>query len=142
MAVVPYAIPSNTLIHYDCSLTKKELGRKWAALLSRGCRSSAKPCDSTIYFRRERGNAEALDGLFQRVDVHRLGQMRVHAGLLALFHILKEGVCGQRLRPVRTGSCVDSPIKVATLYSSILLKPFQAYFEFLAIICIKNREEI
>ena len=88
------------------------------------------------------GNAEALDGLFQRVDVHGLGQMRVHAGLLALFHILKEGVCGQRLRPVRTGSCVDSPIKVATLYSSIMLKPFQAYFEFLAIICIKNREEI
>ena len=80
------------------------------------------------------GNAEALDGLFQRVDVHGLGQMRVHAGLLALFHILKEGVCGQRLRPVRTGSCVDSPIKVVTLYSSILLKPFQAYFEFLAII--------
>ena len=87
-------------------------------------------------------NAEALDGLFQRVDVHGLGQMRVHAGLLALFHILKEGVCGQRLRPVRTGSCVDSPIKVVTLYSSIMLKPFQAYFEFLAIICIKNREEI
>ena len=80
------------------------------------------------------GNAEALDGLFQRVDVHGLGQMRVNAGLLALFHILKEGVCGQRLRPVRTGSCVDSPIKVVTLYSSILLKPFQAYFEFLAII--------
>ena len=80
------------------------------------------------------GDAEALDGLFQRVDVHGLGQMRVHAGLLALFHILKEGVCGQRLRPVRTGSCVDSPIKVVTLYSSILLKPFQAYFEFLAII--------
>ena len=88
------------------------------------------------------GNAEALDGLFQRVDVHRLGQMLVHAGLLALFHILKEGVCGQRLRPVRTGSCVDSPIKVVTLYSSIMLKPFQAYFEFLAIICIKNREKI
>ena len=43
---------------------------------------------------------------------------------------------------VRTGSCVDSPIKVVTLYSSILLKPFQAYFEFLAIICIENREEI
>ena len=80
------------------------------------------------------GNAEALDGLFQRVDVHGLGQTLVHAGLLALFHILKEGVCGQRLRPVRTGSCVDSPIKVVTLYSSILLKPFQAYFEFLAII--------
>ena len=88
------------------------------------------------------GNAEALDGLFQRSDIHRLGQMLVHAGLLALFHILKEGVCGQRLRPVRTGSCVDSPIKAVTLYSSILLKPFQAYFEFLAIICIKNREEI
>lgn len=88
------------------------------------------------------GNAEALHRLFQRSDIHRLGQMRVHAGLLALFHILKEGVCGQRLRPVRTGSCVDSPIKVATLYSSIMLKPFQAYFEFLAIICIKNREEI
>ena len=80
------------------------------------------------------GDAEALDGLFQRSDVHRLGQMRVHAGLLALFYILKEGVCGQRLRPVRTGSCVDSPIKAVTLYSSILLKPFQAYFEFLAII--------
>lgn len=87
-------------------------------------------------------NAEALHRLFQRVDVHGLGQMRVHAGLIALFHILKEGVCGQRLRPVRTGSCVNSPIKVATLYSSIMLKPFQAYFEFLAIICIKNREEI
>ena len=80
------------------------------------------------------GNAEALDGLFQRVDVHGLGQMRVHAGLLAFFHILKEGVCGQRLRPVRTGSCSDSPIKVVTLYSSIMLKTFQAYFEFLAII--------
>ena len=79
-------------------------------------------------------NAEALYRLFQRSDVHRLGQMRVHAGFLALFHILREGVCGQRLRPVRTGSCVDSPIKVVTLYSSILLKPFQAYFEFLAII--------
>lgn len=88
------------------------------------------------------GNAEALHRLFQRSDIHRLGQMLVHAGLLALFHILKEGVCGQRLRPVRTGSCVDSPIKVVTLYSSIMLKPFQAYFEFLAIICIKNREEI
>ena len=88
------------------------------------------------------GNAEALHRLFQRVDVHGLGQMLVHAGLLALFHILKEGVCGQRLRPVRTGSCVDSPIKAVTLYSSILLKPFQAYFEFLAIICIKNREKI
>lgn len=87
-------------------------------------------------------NAEALHRLFQRSDIHRLGQMRVHAGLLALFHILKEGVCGQRLRPVRTGSCVDSPIKVVTLYSSIMLKPFQAYFEFLAIICIKNREKI
>lgn len=80
------------------------------------------------------GDAEALHRLFQRSDVHRLGQMRVHPGLLALFYILKEGVCGQRLRPVRTGSCVDSPIKVVTLYSSILLKPFQAYFEFLAII--------
>ena len=122
------------MIHHDRSLTKKELGRKWVALLGRECRSSAKPCDSTIYFRGEGGNAEALDGLFQRVDVHGLGQMRVHAGLLALFHILKEGVCGQRLRPVRTGSCVDSPIKVVTLYSSILLKPFQAYFKFLAII--------
>lgn len=88
------------------------------------------------------GNAEVLHRLFQRSDIHRLGQMRVHAGLLALFHILKEGVCGQRLRPVRTGSCVDSPIKAVTLYSSIMLKPFQAYFEFLAIICIKNREEI
>lgn len=88
------------------------------------------------------GDAEALHRLFQRVDVHGLGQMLVHAGLLALFHILREGVCGQRLRPVRTGSCVDSPIKVATLYSSIMLKPFQAYFEFLAIICIKNRAEI
>ena len=88
------------------------------------------------------GNAEALHRLFQCVDVHRLGQMRVHAGLLALFHILKESVCGQRLRPVRTESCVDSPIKAVTLYSSIMLKTFQAYFEFLAIICIKNREEI
>lgn len=87
-------------------------------------------------------NAEALHRLFQRSDIHRLGQMRVHADLLTLFHILKEGVCGQRLRPVRTGSCVDSPIKAVTLYSSILLKPFQAYFEFLAIICIKNREKI
>ena len=88
------------------------------------------------------GDAEALHRLFQRSDIHRLGQMRVHPGLLALFHILKEGVCGQRLRPVRTRSCVDSPIKAATLYSSIMLKPFQAYFEFLAIICIKNREKI
>lgn len=88
------------------------------------------------------GNAEALHRLFQRSDIHRFGQMLVHVGLLALFHILKEGVCGQRLRPVRTGSCVDSPIKVVTLYSGIMLKPFQAYFEFLAIICIKNREEI
>lgn len=87
-------------------------------------------------------NAEALHRLFQRSDVHGLGQTLVHAGLLALFHILKEGVCGQCLRPVRTGSCVDSSIKVVTLYSSIMLKPFQAYFEFLAIICIKNREEI
>lgn len=43
-------------------------------------------------------NAEALDRLFQRSDIHRLGQMRVHAGLLALFHILREGICGQRLR--------------------------------------------
>lgn len=79
-------------------------------------------------------NAEAIHRLFQRSDIHRLGQMLVHAGLLALFHILKEGVCGQRLRPVRTGSCVDSPIKAVTLYSSIMLKSFQAYFEFLAII--------
>lgn len=86
------------------------------------------------YFRGEGGNAEALHRLFQRSDIHRLGQMLVHAGLLALFHILKESVCGQRLRPVRTGFCVDSPIKAVTLYSSILLKPFQAYFEFLAII--------
>ena len=80
------------------------------------------------------GDAEALHRLFQRGDIRRLGQLRVPPGLLALFHILKEGVCGQRLRPVRTGSCVDSPIKAVTLYSSILLKPFQAYFEFLAII--------
>lgn len=80
------------------------------------------------------GDAEALHRLFQRSDIHGLGQMLIHAGLLALFHILKEGVCGQRLRPVRTGFCVNSPIKVVTLYSSILLKPFQAYFEFLAII--------
>ena len=80
------------------------------------------------------GNAEALHRLFQRSDIHRLGQILVHAGLLALFNILKEGVCGQRLRPVRTGYCVDSPIKVVTLYSSIMLKPFQAYFEFPAII--------
>ena len=79
------------------------------------------------------GNAEALHRLFQRSDIHRLGQMLVHAGLLALFHILKEGVCGQRLRPVRTGSCVDSPIKVVTLYSSIKLNPFQVDYEFLAI---------
>lgn len=100
-------------------------------------------CETVLFHYLMRGgNAEALDGLFQRVDVHGLGQMRVHPGLLALFHILREGVCGQRLRPVRTGSCVDSPIKAVTLYSSILLKPFQAYFEFLAIICIKNRAEI
>lgn len=78
------------------ALSQKELGRKWAALLGRGCRSSAKPCQSTIYFRGD--NAEALDRLFQRSDIHRLGQMRVHAGLLALFHILREGICGQRLR--------------------------------------------
>ena len=93
-------------------------------------------CENALvrYLLSEGGNAEALHRLFQRSDIHRLGQMLVHAGLLALFHILKEGVCGQRLRPVRTGSCVDSPIKVVTLYSSIMLKPFQAYFEFLAII--------
>ena len=33
------------------ALSQKKLGRKWAALLGRECRSSAKPCDSTIYFR-------------------------------------------------------------------------------------------
>ena len=32
----------------------------------------------------EGDNAEALDGLFQRVDVHGLGQMLVHPGFLAL----------------------------------------------------------
>ena len=52
------------------------------ALLGRGCRSSAKPCDSAIYYRGD--NAEAPDGLFRRVDVHGLGQMHVHPGLLAL----------------------------------------------------------
>lgn len=92
-------------------------------------------CETVLFHYLMRGgNAEALDGLFQRSDIHGLGQMLVHAGLLALFHILKEGVCGQRLRLVRTGFCVNSPIKVVTLYSSIMLKPFQAYFEFLAII--------
>ena len=39
------------------------------------------------------GNAEALHHLFQCADIHRLGQMLVHAGFLALLHILKEGVC-------------------------------------------------
>ena len=41
-----------------------------------------------------RGNAEAFYGLFQCADVHRLGEMFVHAGFLALLHILKEGVGG------------------------------------------------
>ena len=40
------------------------------------------------------GNAEALYHLFQCADVYRLGQMFVHAGFLALLHILKEGVGG------------------------------------------------
>ena len=40
------------------------------------------------------GNAEALYHLFQCADVHRLGQVFVHAGFLALLHILKEGVGG------------------------------------------------
>lgn len=31
------------------------------------------------------GNAEALHRLFQRSDIHRFGQMRVHAGLLCSF---------------------------------------------------------
>lgn len=38
------------------------------------------------------GNAEALYHLFQCADIHRLGQMLVHAGFLALLHILKEGI--------------------------------------------------
>lgn len=39
-----------------------------------------------------RGNAEALYHLFQCADIHRLGQMLVYAGFLALLHILKEGI--------------------------------------------------
>ena len=31
------------------------------------------------------GNAEALDGLFQRVDVHGLGEMLVHPGFLGFY---------------------------------------------------------
>lgn len=38
------------------------------------------------------GNAEALYHLFQCADIHRLGQMLVYAGFLALLHILKEGI--------------------------------------------------
>lgn len=38
------------------------------------------------------GNAEALYHLFQCADIHRLGQMLVHAGFLALLYILKEGI--------------------------------------------------
>ena len=38
------------------------------------------------------GNAEALYHLFQCADIHRLRQMHVHAGFLALLHILKEGI--------------------------------------------------
>lgn len=37
-------------------------------------------------------NAEALYHLFQCADVHRLGHVFVHAGFLALLHILKEGI--------------------------------------------------
>ena len=40
------------------------------------------------------GDTEALHRLLQSADVHGLGQMLVHAGLLALLHILKEGVGG------------------------------------------------
>ena len=71
-------------------------------------RFAAKTLYTAIYFRGG-GNAEALHHLLQCADIHRLGQMLVHAGLLALFHILKEGVCGQRLRPVRTGLCAEFP---------------------------------
>ena len=46
------------------------------------------------------GNAEALHHLFQCADIHRLGQMLVHTGFLALFHVLGEGVCGH-------GKCGD-----------------------------------
>ena len=40
------------------------------------------------------GNAEALHRLLQSADVHGLGQMLVHTGFLALFHVLGEGVFG------------------------------------------------
>ena len=51
---------------------------------------AAKTLQTAIYFRG--GNAEALYHLFQCADIHRLGQMLVHAGFLALLHILKEGI--------------------------------------------------
>lgn len=50
---------------------------------------------STVYrylFSGGGGNAEALYHLFQCADIHRLGQMLVHVGFLALLHILKEGI--------------------------------------------------
>ena len=52
---------------------------------------AAKTLQTAIYFRGG-GNAEALYHLFQCADVYRLGQMFVHAGFLALLHILKKGV--------------------------------------------------
>ena len=51
---------------------------------------AAKALYTAIYFRG--GNAEALYHLFQCADVHRLGHVFVHAGFLALLHILKEGI--------------------------------------------------
>ena len=52
---------------------------------------AAKTLQTAIYFRGG-GNAEALYHLFQCADIHRLGQMLVYAGFLALLHILKEGI--------------------------------------------------
>ena len=44
---------------------------------------------SAIYFRGD--NTEAFYRLLQRSDIHRFGQVLVHAGFPALLHILKEG---------------------------------------------------
>ena len=52
---------------------------------------AAKALYTAICFRGG-GNAEALYHLFQCADIHRLRQMLVHAGFLALLHILKEGI--------------------------------------------------
>ena len=47
---------------------------------------------SAIYFRGD--NTEAFYRLLQRSNIHRFGQVLVHAGFPALLHILKEGIGG------------------------------------------------